>query len=145
MLNNNVIDEFSTDAGEPKGSSGIPILNELKRNELINTCIFVVRYFSGSKLGIPGLIHAYGTSALDCIKNSQIQRWIKKDLFEVDSNYESFGMIEKIIITFNGEIVEKYFQEKIKLRVKIKQELSIDFLSQFNELKFVKINRIIID
>ena len=145
MLNNNVIDEFSTDAREPKGSSGIPILNELKRNELINTCIFVVRYFGGSKLGISGLIHAYGTSALDCIKNSQIQPWIKKDLFEVNSNYESFGMLEKIIFTFNGEIVEKDFQDKIKLRVKIKQELSIEFLSQFNELKFVKINRIIID
>ena len=54
-------------------------------------------------------------------------------------------MLEKIIITFNGKIVERDFQDKIKLRVKIKQELSKGFLSQINELKFVKINRIIID
>ena len=52
---------------------------------------------------------------------------------------------EKVIKTFNGEIVEKDFRDKIKLKIEINQELSIDFLSQFNELKFVKINRIIID
>ena len=57
------VDEFATDAGEPKGSSGIPILNVLKRNQLVNVVIFVIRYFGGSKLGIPGLIHAYGTAA----------------------------------------------------------------------------------
>ena len=60
---NDRLDEFATDAGEPKGSSGIPILNVLKRKHLVNVVIFVIRYFGGSKLGIPGLINAYGTAA----------------------------------------------------------------------------------
>ena len=43
LLAGNTINEFATDAGEPKGSSGNPILNQLKRKELINSAVFVVR------------------------------------------------------------------------------------------------------
>ena len=52
------LDEFASDAGEPNGSAGIPILNVLKRNQIVNTVIFFIRYFGGTKLGVPGLIHA---------------------------------------------------------------------------------------
>ena len=33
------LDEFYTDAGEPKGSSGLPILNVLKRNKIVDAVI----------------------------------------------------------------------------------------------------------
>ena len=52
------IKEFAGDDGEPRGSAGTPILNVLKRQELVNSAIFVVRYFGATKLGIPGLINA---------------------------------------------------------------------------------------
>lgn len=137
-----MIDEFSTDAGEPNGSSGIPILNQLKRHELVNTSIFVVRYFGGSKLGIPGLINAYGLSSLDCLKNSQVIPWIKTDIFELISNYESFGLVEKIINLYQGKILEKDFKENITLQVEIIQKSSIKFKQEFNEFRYVKIIQI---
>ncbi len=137
-----MIDEFSTDAGEPKGSSGIPILNQLKRHELVNTSIFVVRYFGGSKLGIPGLINAYGLSSLDCLKKSQVIPWIKTDIFEIISNYESFGLVEKIINLYQGKILEKDFKENITLQVEIIQKSSIKFKQEFIEFRYVKINQI---
>ena len=46
IKDNNQIDEFSTDAGEPNGSAGQPILNVLKRNQLVDTAIFFIRYFN---------------------------------------------------------------------------------------------------
>ena len=72
---NDRLDEFATDAGEPKGSSGIPILNVLKRKHLVNVVIFVIRYFGGSKLGIPGLINAYGTAAENAINAGKLKTW----------------------------------------------------------------------
>ena len=71
------LDEYYSDAGEPKGSAGKPILNTLKRNKLINSVIFVIRYFGGTKLGIPGLIHAYGTAAQEVIGNAIIKQCLE--------------------------------------------------------------------
>ena len=139
LIAGNVINEFSTDAGEPKGSSGIPILNNLKRHELINSVVFVVRYFGGSKLGIPGLIHAYGESALNCLNISHIGPWIKKDNFRIKSNYESLGIVEKIIKQFDGIILNKDYSNVINITLEIKRMSSSNFENHFTELKYVEI------
>ena len=82
------VDEFATDAGEPKGSSGIPILNVLKRKHLVNVVIFVIRYFGGSKLGIPGLIHAYGRAAENAIETGNLKKWILYQQISICYNYD---------------------------------------------------------
>ena len=48
----------SSDAGEPSGSAGRPILNALKSSALTNVAAVVTRYYGGVKLGIRGLIEA---------------------------------------------------------------------------------------
>ena len=59
----NRVEEHCSDAGEPAGTAGRPILGALKRSGLNNTLIVVVRYFGGIKLGVRGLIDAYGAAA----------------------------------------------------------------------------------
>ena len=63
--------ENSSDDGEPKGSSAPALLAALRGAELVNTCALVVRYFGGIKLGIGGLVRAYGTSANEAIKSAK--------------------------------------------------------------------------
>ena len=55
--------EHCSDAGEPAGTAGRPILGALKRCGLDNTLLVVTRYFGGIKLGVRGLIDAYGEAA----------------------------------------------------------------------------------
>lgn len=55
--------ERSSDDGEPKGSSGVPVLNVLRGAELVDCAVIVVRYFGGSLLGVGGLVRAYTKSA----------------------------------------------------------------------------------
>ena len=52
-----------SDAGEPRGKAGQPILNAIQRRNLCGVVVVVVRYFGGVLLGKGGLIRAYGKAA----------------------------------------------------------------------------------
>ncbi len=58
----------SNDDGEPSGSAGLPILTTLEKNDLTNIGAIVVRYFGGIKLGMGGLIRAYGKAVSETLK-----------------------------------------------------------------------------
>jgi len=64
--------EYSSDAGEPAGSAGLPILQQIQKAGLYDVLVIVVRYFGGTKLGIGGLIHAYGDMAAEAITAARI-------------------------------------------------------------------------
>lgn len=55
------------DDGEPAHSAGTPIFNQILAADLWNVLVVVVRYFGGSKLGVPGLINAYKTAAQEAL------------------------------------------------------------------------------
>ena len=57
-----------SDDKEPSGTSGMPILNIIEKNNLNHTLIAIVRYFGGIKLGSGGLIRAYLNTAKEVIK-----------------------------------------------------------------------------
>ena len=84
VIKNDEIAEYSSDAGEPGGSSGPPILSVLKQHELLNVGCVVVRYFGGTKLGIPGLIEAYGSATAEAVENSM--RRINRSSTEIRLN-----------------------------------------------------------
>jgi uncharacterized YigZ family protein len=54
---------YFTDHGEPAGTAGKPILGAILRRDLTDVTVTVVRYFGGKKLGVRGLIEAYGGTA----------------------------------------------------------------------------------
>lgn len=63
--------ERSSDDGEPKGSSGIPVLNVLRGADLIDCGCVVVRYFGGILLGVGGLVRAYTKATQEALKQAE--------------------------------------------------------------------------
>jgi uncharacterized YigZ family protein len=59
--------ENSTDDGEPKGCAGVPALNVLRGEGIINSGVLIVRYFGGIKLGTGGMVRAYAQSVKDVL------------------------------------------------------------------------------
>lgn len=62
--------EKAVDDGEPGGTAGRPILSVLQKKGVTDTCVFVVRYFGGIKLGAGGLVRAY-TKTASAVLNEQ--------------------------------------------------------------------------
>ena len=122
LMKDNQVIEYSTDAGEPSGSSGIPILNVIRRHHLVNTVVFVARYFGGTKLGIPGLINAYGTCAEKCIQNSKMEKWVKTITIRFNFGYDQQRIVDPLLIQFGCEIVRQEFSETILIEMKIQEK-----------------------
>ena len=119
LFYNPAIIEFSTDDGEPSGTAGKPILNTLKQKDIVNRVVFVIRYFGGTKLGIPGLIDAYKSSAESVLNNFKLKKWILYKEIKLILDYKQHKLVENTIKQYNGKIIDSNFEENINLRINI--------------------------
>ncbi|SHH58380.1 IMPACT family protein [Thermosipho atlanticus] len=91
ILEDKKIVEYFSDAGEPSGTAGRPIIGILKKYELLNVAVVVTRYFGGIKLGIRGLIDAYSKSVEELIQNLEIVKLIAVPYYKIKLNYDKYG------------------------------------------------------
>jgi uncharacterized YigZ family protein len=115
-------DKFrSNDDGEPSGTAGKPIYNQILSKELYNTAVIVVRYFGGTKLGVSGLITAYKTSTREALEDSVIVTKFIYKYLEFHFTYSRLNDIMRIVKEENIKIVEQKFEMECLLRVEIKK------------------------
>lgn len=87
----------ANDDGEPSQTAGMPILNVLTHNQLINTIAVVVRYFGGVKLGAGGLVRAYTDSVVSAIEEAQVATLCPGYYVQVRANYSDIDKINYIL------------------------------------------------
>jgi uncharacterized YigZ family protein len=98
-----------SDDGEPGGTAGLPLYNEIKGKEYLNVLAVVVRYFGGTKLGIGGLARAYAAAARKVIEKAKtITVRITKEI-SLEFPYDFTGEIMKIIHRFSLDIVRQEY------------------------------------
>ena len=109
----------ANDDGEPSGSAGRPILGQIDSFELTDVLVVVVRYFGGTLLGVPGLIHAYKTSTQMALENAQIiERNIEKTV-RIRCEYPYLNEAIRIAKNHQAEIIEQDLQLDCRLTVRI--------------------------
>jgi len=79
--------ENSSDDGEPKGCAGVPALNVLRGEELINCAVLIVRYFGGIKLGTGGMARAYALAVKNVLKEATLVLYEKEIIYMFSCNY----------------------------------------------------------
>lgn len=123
----------ANDDGEPSGSAGLPIYNQILSHEITNVLIVSVRYFGGTKLGVPGLVKAYKYAAQVALEEAKIvEKYITKRV-KMIFNYDQQGIVERNVDRMDGEIKDKHFTDKCMFTVSIRASKMDDFIRQFDE------------
>ncbi len=87
----------TNDDGEPSGTAGKPILGQLLSAEVTDCLIVVVRYFGGTKLGVPGLIAAYREAAAEALAAATVvERTVDREI-RVDFPYMAMNDVMRAI------------------------------------------------
>lgn len=126
------------DDGEPSGSAGRPIFNVLLSKDLTNILVVVVRYFGGVKLGIPGLINAYKSAAMEALNNTQIVERIVHEVYQIDFSYLAMNEVMRIVKEHALVVQRSDFDLKCLLEVQIRKGDSLRIITAIQKIDGVK-------
>lgn len=124
----------SSDDGEPSGTAGVPMLEVMKKNDLINVCAVVTRYFGGTKLGAGGLIRAYSGSVAQAIVHTGIvEGRLQQEVF-VQLDYSNWGKMENFIASENLAVKDTQFTDRVVVTCMVDEQQVDDFEAQVTDL-----------
>jgi len=126
---------FCSDDGEPKNSSGPPVLGQILQHNLYNTAVFVVREFGGKPLGIPGLINAYKTTTNGILLECKKMNVTASINYTVQLDYTNKNWLSEIIEKHDGKIKSTSYLESISMSFTIPLSMNELFLSDLKNNK----------
>ena len=115
--------ENSSDDEEPKGAAGVPSLNVLRGEELINVALLTVRYFGGTKLGIGGMARAYASAVKAVVAEAELIKYEKEFSYKFDTSYSDVQRTEYRLKKLEIVQVEREFLgDKVAWKIRANEE-----------------------
>lgn len=132
-----------SDAGEPRGTAGSPILSAIESEELSNVLVVVTRYFGGTKLGTGGLSRAYRQSAQEVLRDCEKVRKFVTAKVHFQFHISHTGRVNQVLKQFDCRILEKSYEENVTMRVEVRknefEKLKKELLELTNgQIKFIR-------
>ena len=125
-----IIQRFS-DAGEPSGTAGMPVLKLIEGRELVNVCVAVIRYYGGINLGTGGLARAYGGTAKLALDAAKMSAFVEMQTVALTIHYNQMDLVTRALTKCSGSIVDKAFNEQVDLVVSLPTTEVSGFLNRF--------------
>jgi uncharacterized YigZ family protein len=130
-----------SDDGEPSGTAGKPILNQILSKQITNVAIIVVRYFGGTLLGVSGLINAYKTAAALTLQIVPIVQKTIDTNFLLEFDYTIMNNVMLLIRQFNCSILEQHIQLFCVLKISVANAKVPEFLYRLKDFKAIQIQQ----
>lgn len=127
------------DDGEPSGSAGRPIHGQILSKGLSDTLVVVVRYFGGTKLGIPGLINAYRSAAEEALANAVKIPKTLTDRLEVKFEYPKMNDVMRILKDSGGEFVHQEIDQYCKILFSVRKSRSKEIRERLSKINNISI------
>ena len=115
--------ERSSDAGEPAGTAGVPILQVLRGAELSDVVAVVARWFGGTKLGKGGLARAYAAATREALATLPVAVRVPTITLELDLPYERLGAVKRLVRPPAVEISAAGYGERVRLTLTVQVDL----------------------
>jgi putative IMPACT (imprinted ancient) family translation regulator len=131
------------DDGEPSGTAGKPILNQIDSKGLTNTAVVVVRYFGGTLLGVPGLIHAYKTVTSLALQLTPIIERPILVKYELQFDYTLMNEIMLMVKRFGCVVLKNEMQLFCRIKIgipKVDETACMQQLKEFHSIDVKKLS-----
>lgn len=125
----------ANDDGEPSSTAGKPILGQMLSREVTNCLIVVVRYFGGTKLGVPGLIAAYKESAAAVLEEAKIVERTVDTQVRVEFPYLVMNDIMRVIKEEQPTIKEQLFDNLCTISLAIRKSRAEQLLGRLRKVE----------
>ena len=125
----------ANDDGEPSSTAGKPILGQLLSREVTDCLIVVVRYFGGTKLGVPGLIAAYKESAAAVLDAAEIIERTVDTRLRVDFSYMVMNDVMRIIKEEQPRIEEQTFDNLCSMTLSIRNSRAEQVIGRLRKVE----------
>ncbi len=123
----------AADDGEPSGSSGLPVLNTIKSKNITDVIVLVVRYFGGTKLGIPGLIDAYSQAAALALDAAAPEERLVTETVSVSVPYSQMNYVMRIVKDQDLQIAEMGGSVDCEMKILVRKNLKDKVLELLNK------------
>lgn len=132
-----------SDAGEPSGTAGRPMLDVLKGSGITNILLTVTRYFGGTLLGTGGLVKAYGDSAKSAIEKAisenATEELVEKKEFSFSCDYSTYEAVKRQLKDFTIYEIKEEYSDNVTLKAKILADEFETFSARIKDLSNGKI------
>lgn len=110
---------YYSDDGEPSGSAGRPILQFLEGRDITNLLLVVSRIFGGTKLGVGGLVRAYGGAAAEALDAADIVTVVPKARITLTYSYECTNAIQALVHAHQPTTLSSDYGEHVTLTLEV--------------------------
>ena len=86
-----------SDDGEPSGSAGRPMLDVVVGAQLTGVVAVVTRWYGGTKLGVGGLVRAYGGAVGEALKSAEIVEIVPTERLVLEFAYGDSGRVRGVL------------------------------------------------
>lgn len=127
VLRENNIQRYSDD-GEPSGTAGVPVLDVMLKESLVDVCVVATRYFGGTLLGAGGLVRAYSHTSKIALEAAGIITMAQCSIMSAEVDYSFYDRLNILLSDFSAVILDTSFSDKVCVGFSVKEN-SVDLLN----------------
>ena len=125
----------SSDAGEPSGTAGKPILMAIEGADVYDAAIVVVRWFGGIKLGTGGLSRAYREPAAKTLQTATpLDRYLYERM-TVLVPFDALGNVYRLVDPPHVVLVEERYAEENEFVFDVRRSMVDAFRKRLREMR----------